>query len=49
MPERPQIEVRGSHKVEVRAGTPGRQFSNIIASATAPADPEENDLWIDLS
>jgi hypothetical protein len=49
MPADTVIEIRGSHVVDVRAGTPGRPQSNIVASATEPSDPEINDLWVDLS
>lgn len=46
-----RVEVRGTKKVEVRTGIPGRPQNNIqlTVSATEPENPQANDLWVVLS
>ncbi len=51
-----EIEVRvrsATNRVEIAGGMPGEKGDTgdpgIIVSATPPPDPEENDLWLDIS
>lgn len=46
-----RVEVRGTPRVEVRAGLPGRPQNNINIKlqTTAPDSPQALDLWVNIS
>lgn len=49
-----EVRVRSStNRVEIGVGLPGEKGntgdSGIIVSATPPIDPDEYDLWLDIS